>query len=165
MKLRTGISPSQYPKTTSHELRDLLGVGLVAEDVDLRGGVVEIPPRVEVDDVFLWPIGPGSCRRAWFGPALWSVGWSLGSSVMPAMLPAPLGMGAEPAFEEVATGGDARQQLARVGGLQDPHGAVGHALRQIGIERDQLMVQLGRVLVDRGEQRGRGRNARHAGSM
>ena len=43
-------------------------------------------------------------------------------------------MGAEPAFEEVAVGGDAGQQLARVGGLQDPHRAVGHALRQIGIE-------------------------------
>ena len=40
-----------------HELRDLLGVRLVAEDVDLRGGVVEIAPRIEMDDVFLWPIG------------------------------------------------------------------------------------------------------------
>lgn len=32
-------------------------------------------------------------------------------------------------------GGDAGQQIARVGGLQDPHRPVGHALRQIGVER------------------------------
>ena len=52
MKLRTGISPSQYPKTDLHELGDLRGIGLVAEDVDLRGSVVEIAPRVEMDDFF-----------------------------------------------------------------------------------------------------------------
>ena len=75
--------------------------------------------------------------------------------------PTPLGMGAEPAFEEIAVGGDAGQQLACVSGLQDPHRAVGHALRQIGIEGDELMVQLGRVLVDRGEQRRCGRYPRH----
>ena len=51
-------------------------------------------------------------------------------------------MGAEPAFEEVAVGGDPGQQLTRVGGLQDPHGAVGHALRQIGVEGDELVMQL-----------------------
>ena len=41
--------------------------------------------------------------------------------------------------------------------------AVGHALRQIGIEGHELMVQLGRVLVDRGEQRRCRRYPRHRG--
>ena len=40
-----------------HELGDLLGIGLVAEHVDLRGGVVEVAPRIEMDDVFLGRIG------------------------------------------------------------------------------------------------------------
>ncbi|MBC7140202.1 MAG: hypothetical protein H5U17_16100 [Defluviimonas sp.] len=75
--------------------------------------------------------------------------------------PAALGPRAEPPFEEVAIGGDARKQLAGVGLPQNPHAAVGHALREIGIEWHQLVLQLGRVLVDRGEERGTGRNARH----
>ena len=36
---------------------DLLGIGLVAEDVDLWRGVVEVPPRVEVDNVLLGQFG------------------------------------------------------------------------------------------------------------
>jgi len=57
-------------------------------------------------------------------------------------------MGAEPAFEEIAIGGDAGQQFARGGGLKDPHGADGHALRQIGLEVDKLAMQLCLVLLD-----------------
>lgn len=34
-----------------HELRNLRGVGLVAEAVDNRGRVIEVAPRVEMDDV------------------------------------------------------------------------------------------------------------------
>ena len=34
-----------------HELRDLRGVRLVAEHVDLRRGVVEVAPRVEMDEI------------------------------------------------------------------------------------------------------------------
>jgi hypothetical protein len=49
-------------------------------------------------------------------------------------------MSAEPAFEEVAVDSDAGQQLSGVGGLEYPHRAVGHALRQIGIEGDQLVM-------------------------
>ncbi|MBN8291303.1 hypothetical protein JI664_04950 [Rhodobacter sp. NTK016B] len=69
---------------------------------------------------------------------------SLGSSVMPPGS-STARLGAEPAFEEVAADGEAWQQLAHVGGLQDPHGAVGHALREVGIEGDLLVVQLGGV--------------------
>ena len=160
-----------------HELRDLLGIGLVAEHVDLRGGVVEVAPRIEMDDVFLWPIGRRVVSHGlvllWIGLVGGLVGHAglrpfaaetLHRSVSGTPLtPTPLGMGAEPAFEEIARRRDARQQLARVGGLQDPHGAVGHALRQIGVEGHQLVVQLGRVLVDRREQRRRRRNPRHRG--
>ena len=37
---------------------------------------------------------------------------------------------------------DARQQLVRAVASQDAHRAIGHALRQVGIERHQLVVQL-----------------------
>ena len=45
-----------------HELGDLLGIGLVAEHVDLRGRVVEVAPRIEMDDVFLGVSGVVSSR-------------------------------------------------------------------------------------------------------
>ena len=39
--------------TDEGPMGDLLGIGLVAEYVDLRGRVVEVAPRIEMDDVFL----------------------------------------------------------------------------------------------------------------
>ena len=54
--------------------------------------------------------------------------------------------------EKITLAGDARQKLAGIGRLQDPHAAIAHALRQRGVERHQLMVQLGGVLVDGGEE-------------
>jgi hypothetical protein len=115
------------------EAPDLARVRFDREGIGQGCCVVEIPPRVEVDDVV------GARRKP----------------------PAALGPWAEPAFEEVAIGGDARQQIARIGRPQDPHAAVGHALREFRVERHELVVQLRRVLVDRSEERGGGRDARH----
>jgi len=53
----------------------------------------------------------------------------------------------------VAIPRNARQKLAGIGGGEHPHRTVAHALRQLGIERHQLVMEFGRVLVDRGEQR------------
>ena len=43
------------------------------------------------------------------------------------------------------------QQLARIRGAQDPHAPIRHALRKTSVEGHELMVKLGRVLVDRGD--------------
>jgi hypothetical protein len=53
----------------------------------------------------------------------------------------------------VGRGGDAREQLVRLGGAQDVHRAIAQPLGERRVERHELVVQLGGVLVDRGEQR------------
>src|SRR5690606_18925336 len=57
--------PVAIPEDDLHELRDLRRVGLVAEDVDLRRGIVEVAPRVEMDDVFLGLIGRRIVAHGW----------------------------------------------------------------------------------------------------
>ncbi len=44
--------PVAVAKNHRHELRDLRWVRLVAEHIHLRNGIVEIPPWVEMDQVF-----------------------------------------------------------------------------------------------------------------
>ena len=105
---------------------DLLGVGVAAERVLGRWPVVEVHPRVEVQDAVVAHAGSLQ-QRSDHGQKR----HSKKSGV-------------------VAMRGS---KLARVGRLQDPHAPVGHALREIGVEGHQLVVHLGRVLVDRGEQR------------
>ena len=60
------------PEDDLHELRNLRRVGLVAEDVDLRRGIVEVAPRVEMDDVFLGLVGRGVVAHGWL---LVGIGW------------------------------------------------------------------------------------------
>jgi hypothetical protein len=56
----------------------------------------------------------------------------------------------------------ARQQFTRIGGAEDAHGPVAHALGQFRVERHQFVVKLGGVLVDGGKQRRVRRQARNA---
>jgi hypothetical protein len=116
------------------EAGDLARVRFDREGIVQRRRVVEIPPGIEMDDVVVAHAGRLQQRSA---------------------------HAQNRHSKKSRTGGDARQQLARIGGPQDPHAAVGHALREIGIEGHELVVQLGRVLVDRGEQRRVGRDAGH----
>ena len=51
--------PVTIAEDNLHELGDLHGVRLVAEDIDHRGRVVEIPPGVEMDEILLRGLCPG----------------------------------------------------------------------------------------------------------
>jgi hypothetical protein len=71
-----------------------------------------------------------------------------------AVLPAARREGAEAAEVEVGAVGDARQQLARVGGAQHVDRLVGQRLRGGRVERHMLVVERAGVLVERREERG-----------
>lgn len=60
------------PEDDLHEFCDLRRVRFVAEDVYLRRGIVEVAPRVEMEDVFLGLIGRGVVAHGWL---LVGIGW------------------------------------------------------------------------------------------